>query len=162
MIHIDVDLMKNIAFEKRSTIRRFAKGLQVSRSVVGRWVKDGLIRSHTNAIKPKLTDKNKLQRINFSLDALTLDISSESDLRTSRCSKSYNKVFGTIVSESKCPKNVHPTGTRVGIIHHNRRAFVVGVRLGIRNNKTHHLGVEDESPTMTTTIYSLEGSVSSD
>ncbi|KAL8507611.1 hypothetical protein ACS0TY_018229 [Phlomoides rotata] len=74
MIHIDVDLMKNIAFEKRSTIRRFAKGLQVSRSVVGRWVKDGLIRSHTNAIKPKLTDKIKLQRINFSLNALTLDM----------------------------------------------------------------------------------------
>ncbi|KAL8487955.1 hypothetical protein ACS0TY_024297 [Phlomoides rotata] len=69
----DVNLMKNIAFEKRSTIRRFARELDMSKSHIGRLVNTGVTRAHTNDIKPELTEKNKLQRVKFSLNALSLD-----------------------------------------------------------------------------------------
>ncbi|KAL8541915.1 hypothetical protein ACS0TY_002966 [Phlomoides rotata] len=37
----DVEMMKSIPFEKRGTIRRLAKELNVSKSKVGRWVNVG-------------------------------------------------------------------------------------------------------------------------
>ncbi|KAL8491781.1 hypothetical protein ACS0TY_023396 [Phlomoides rotata] len=58
-LQLDVDLMKSIAFEKRSTIRRLARELGMSKSHVCRLVKEGVIRAYTNAIKPELTEKNK-------------------------------------------------------------------------------------------------------
>ncbi|KAL8504406.1 hypothetical protein ACS0TY_022946 [Phlomoides rotata] len=47
-----MEKMKNIAFGKRSTIRRLARELNVSKSHVDRWV---VIKAHTNTIKPELT-----------------------------------------------------------------------------------------------------------
>ncbi|KAL8534308.1 hypothetical protein ACS0TY_010356 [Phlomoides rotata] len=73
-LQLDVDMMKSIAFEKISTIRRLAKELGMSKSHVGILVKAGVTRSHTNAIKHELTTKNKLQRIKFSLNVLSLDM----------------------------------------------------------------------------------------
>ncbi|KAL8550122.1 hypothetical protein ACS0TY_008811 [Phlomoides rotata] len=48
---------------KRYTIRRLARESNVSKSKVGRWVKTGAIRPHTNVIKPELTSANKLLRL---------------------------------------------------------------------------------------------------
>ncbi|XP_057771069.1 uncharacterized protein LOC130990857 [Salvia miltiorrhiza] len=57
----------------RFTIRRLACGIKCSKSTVVRWIKSGLTRPHSNAIKPDLTDPNKLLRLWFSLEALEYD-----------------------------------------------------------------------------------------
>ncbi|KAL8472906.1 hypothetical protein ACS0TY_029940 [Phlomoides rotata] len=72
-LHLDIETMKQITFEKRSTMRRLARELGVSKSQVERWLKEGLIKAHTNDIHPELTLMNKLQRIKYSLNALVLD-----------------------------------------------------------------------------------------
>lgn len=72
-VYLDIEKMEKIAFEKRGTIRRLARELKVSKSSVGRWVKEGAIRHHSNAIKPEITEKNKFQRLNYSLNALEQD-----------------------------------------------------------------------------------------
>ncbi|KAL8502851.1 hypothetical protein ACS0TY_021826 [Phlomoides rotata] len=45
----------SMPLRKRSTIRRLARELGVSKNTVWRWIKEGLITPHTNAIKPELT-----------------------------------------------------------------------------------------------------------
>ncbi|XP_074288120.1 uncharacterized protein LOC141613282 [Silene latifolia] len=52
------------------------KGREGTNKVIfdaARWVKSKVIRSHTNAIKPSLTDKNKLARLIFCLSKLYYD-----------------------------------------------------------------------------------------
>ncbi|XP_057798572.1 uncharacterized protein LOC131014581 [Salvia miltiorrhiza] len=72
-VHIDLELIASIELTKRSTIRRLAKGINCSKSTVGRWVDQGLIKAHTNAIKPDLTAANKLLRMRFCLEAMEYD-----------------------------------------------------------------------------------------
>lgn len=52
---------------ERSSIRKLAIKMEVSKSTVGRWSKDNKIRPHTNVIKPALTDVNKISRKRWSL-----------------------------------------------------------------------------------------------
>ncbi|KAL8549604.1 hypothetical protein ACS0TY_008448 [Phlomoides rotata] len=72
-IQLDIERMKAIVFEKRSTIRRLARELNVSKRHIDRWVQEGVIKPYTNQIKPELTFTNKLQRLKFSLNAIVLD-----------------------------------------------------------------------------------------
>ena len=72
-IHLDLTLLQSLDISKRSTIRTLAVGLKYSKSTVGRWVKSGMIRSHTSAIRPNLTAPNKMLRLRFSLEALEVD-----------------------------------------------------------------------------------------
>ncbi|XP_057775179.1 uncharacterized protein LOC130994163 [Salvia miltiorrhiza] len=67
------ELIASLDLSKRSTIRRLACGIQCSKSTVGRWIKLGLIKAHSNAIEPDLTAPNKLLRLRFSLEALEYD-----------------------------------------------------------------------------------------
>ncbi|KAG6433788.1 hypothetical protein SASPL_105405 [Salvia splendens] len=73
VVHLDITLLKSLHYTKRCNIRALAIGLGCSKSTFGRWVKAGLIRSHTSAIRPDLTAPNKLLRLRFTLDALELD-----------------------------------------------------------------------------------------
>ncbi|XP_057811740.1 uncharacterized protein LOC131025976 [Salvia miltiorrhiza] len=72
-VQLDLQLIASLDLSKRSTIRRLACGIQCSKSTVGRWIKLGLIKAHSNAIKPDLTAPNKLLRLQFSLEALEYD-----------------------------------------------------------------------------------------
>ena len=72
-VHLDLTLLKSLHYTKRGSIRTLAVGLSCTKSTVGRWVKSGLIRSHTSAIRPDLTGPNKLLRMRFTLEALELD-----------------------------------------------------------------------------------------
>ncbi|XP_057810274.1 uncharacterized protein LOC131024753 [Salvia miltiorrhiza] len=72
-ISVDIELIQSLELHKRSTIRRFAVGINQSKSTVWRWVNKGLIRAHSSAIKPDLTAPNKLLRLHFSLEALEFD-----------------------------------------------------------------------------------------
>ncbi|XP_057783333.1 uncharacterized protein LOC131001095 [Salvia miltiorrhiza] len=73
LVHLDLNLVASLELSKRSTIRRLACGIKCSKSTVGRWIKLGLIRPHSSAIKPDLTAPNKLLRLRFSLEALEYD-----------------------------------------------------------------------------------------
>ncbi|KAH6785499.1 hypothetical protein C2S51_037954 [Perilla frutescens var. frutescens] len=62
-----------LPLKKRSSVRTLAKGINCKKFTVGRWIRQGLIRAHTSAIRPDLTASNKLLRLRFSLEALELD-----------------------------------------------------------------------------------------
>ncbi|XP_057803388.1 uncharacterized protein LOC131018692 [Salvia miltiorrhiza] len=67
------ELIASLELSKRSTIRRLASGINCSKSTVGRWIDQGLIKAHTNAIKLELTAPNKLSRMRFCLEHIEYD-----------------------------------------------------------------------------------------
>ncbi|KAH6778784.1 hypothetical protein C2S52_010021 [Perilla frutescens var. hirtella] len=70
---IDLEKISNLPLKKRGIIRTLAHGINCKKSTVGRWIRQGLIKAHTSAIRPDLTASNKLLRWRFSLEALELD-----------------------------------------------------------------------------------------
>ncbi|KAL6557050.1 hypothetical protein OROHE_006926 [Orobanche hederae] len=72
-ILVDHDFLKTVPLSQRGTIRRVASVLGVGKSTVGEWVKNGQIKDHTNAIHPELTEKNRTDRLKFSLKAVYFD-----------------------------------------------------------------------------------------
>ncbi|XP_051136518.1 uncharacterized protein LOC127255167 [Andrographis paniculata] len=69
----DKATLQNILVHKRGTYRNIAKEMHVSKRLVGYWAKAGLIRPHTNAIKPSLSEKNKIERLKFGLKSLEIN-----------------------------------------------------------------------------------------
>lgn len=67
---LDMNLLTSLQLLDRSTIRGVSVGIKISKSTVARWIRCGMIRSHTSAIKPDLTAPNKLLRLRFSLEAI--------------------------------------------------------------------------------------------
>ncbi|KAH6783068.1 hypothetical protein C2S52_008027 [Perilla frutescens var. hirtella] len=72
-VTLDLERVSSLPLKKRSSIRTLAKGINCKKSTVGRWIRQGLIRAHTSAIRPDLTASNKLLRLRFTLEALELD-----------------------------------------------------------------------------------------
>ncbi|KAH6793329.1 hypothetical protein C2S52_003806 [Perilla frutescens var. hirtella] len=72
-VTLDLDRVSRLPLKQKSSIRTLAKGIDCKKSTVGRWIKQGLIRAHTSAIRPDLTASNKLLRLRFTLEALELD-----------------------------------------------------------------------------------------
>ncbi|KAK9750176.1 hypothetical protein RND81_02G178500 [Saponaria officinalis] len=58
---------------KRTTLKRLGFAIGHAPSTCQRWVKQGVIKSHTNAIKPDLTVDNKHLRLHFTLGKLVFD-----------------------------------------------------------------------------------------
>lgn len=57
----------------RTNIRSLASALNMAKSTIHRRIEEGDMRSHSNAIKPQLTDGNKLARLAFCLQKLKHD-----------------------------------------------------------------------------------------
>ncbi|XP_042041456.1 uncharacterized protein LOC121786928 [Salvia splendens] len=66
-VHFDDEKFKQLSFLERSCYRKLAYKMGVSKTTVGRWAKSHLIRPHTNAIKPALTEANKISRMRWCL-----------------------------------------------------------------------------------------------
>ncbi|XP_026428378.1 uncharacterized protein LOC113324270 [Papaver somniferum] len=66
-IQLDLDRIKLIPLRKRTTIRGIAHELNLSTSTVHRLIKNGNLRPHSNALRPGLTDENKIGRVKFCL-----------------------------------------------------------------------------------------------
>ncbi|XP_042027075.1 uncharacterized protein LOC121774233 [Salvia splendens] len=66
-VNLDEDKFRHLSMLERSSIRKLAIKMEVSKSTAGRWVKGNKIRPYTNAIKPALTDVNKISRMRWSL-----------------------------------------------------------------------------------------------
>ncbi|XP_047938773.1 uncharacterized protein LOC125186447 [Salvia hispanica] len=66
-INLDEVKFRHLSMLERSSIRKLAMKMQVSKTTAGRWSKANKIRPHTNAIKPALTDANKILRMRWCL-----------------------------------------------------------------------------------------------
>ncbi|XP_042047354.1 uncharacterized protein LOC121793381 [Salvia splendens] len=66
-IKLDQIRVRALSVLERSTIRKMAFKLDLSKSTVGRMVKCRLLRPHTNAVKPLLTAANKVSRMKWAL-----------------------------------------------------------------------------------------------
>jgi transposase len=62
---VDLSRVATIALHKRTSIRKLAKALGVSKSSLYRWFKEGQLRCHTNSLKPSLKDGNKKERLRW-------------------------------------------------------------------------------------------------
>jgi hypothetical protein len=76
--------LKDLPFEKRRTMRDISVNMQVSTSVVNKMLQVGKIRRHVNRVKPLLTDKNKLSRVQYAMSYI--------DVETLSFDKMYNVV----------------------------------------------------------------------
>ena len=72
---VDLTRVADIPLNRRGTIRSLAYGLQSSKSTVHRLFKEGMLRRHSNALRPYLKEENKQARLRWvlsKLDASTL------------------------------------------------------------------------------------------
>nr|XP_017226371.1 PREDICTED: uncharacterized protein LOC108202480 isoform X1 [Daucus carota subsp. sativus] len=70
-IEIDRDEVSQVPLRRRTNIRSLACAINMAKSTLHRRIKEGgNIRSHTNAIKPHLTNENKMTRLAFCLKKL--------------------------------------------------------------------------------------------
>ena len=70
-IEIDRDEVSQVPLRRRTNIRSLACAINMAKSTLRRRIKEGgNIRSHTNAIKPHLTNENKMTRLAFCLRKL--------------------------------------------------------------------------------------------
>nr|XP_016499741.1 PREDICTED: uncharacterized protein LOC107818270 [Nicotiana tabacum] len=79
-------MVKEISLCRRTNIRSLACAMDMSTSTIFRRIKEGVIRPHTNAIKPHLTEENKKARLQFCLSM----IESEQEPNPYRSCKSKN------------------------------------------------------------------------
>lgn len=61
----DLEKMKEIPQKQRTTIRKFATAFGVSPSTIYRWIKRGIIKPHSNSMKPRLTNAQKITRLHW-------------------------------------------------------------------------------------------------
>lgn len=74
---VDFELLQHIPFRKRSIIRSTTTAMDVSNTTLYRSKESCLIRPHTNAIKPKLTEENKITRSRHCLSMISRSRDSE-------------------------------------------------------------------------------------
>ena len=79
-VHVSPRKIKQVPLNRRSTVRSLAKAISVSKTTVHRRVQEGLIRPHTNAVKPTLTEDNKRTRLEFCLSQIDPDTLLFSDM----------------------------------------------------------------------------------
>lgn len=72
-IPLDLNQVMDIPFRKRTSLQLLSMGLDIATSTLHKCVKEGMIRCHTNAIKPGLTDENMRDRLKFCLSMLEMD-----------------------------------------------------------------------------------------
>lgn len=69
-VHFDLNLVKEALLCRRTNIPSLACVVDMATTTVFRRIKEGVIRSHTNAIKPYLTEENKRARLQFCLSMI--------------------------------------------------------------------------------------------
>ena len=60
--------LSDVPLNERGTVRGVAHAIGVSKSTVHRKIQKGDLRSHTNAVKPYLTQRNKEARVTFCME----------------------------------------------------------------------------------------------
>ncbi|KAK9706415.1 hypothetical protein RND81_07G122800 [Saponaria officinalis] len=68
-----IEEIMTLEVSKRSTLKRLGLTIGHAPSTCRRWVKQGVIKSHTNAIKPYLSQDQKHLRLHFTVGKLVFD-----------------------------------------------------------------------------------------
>ena len=69
-IPVDLEPLHNIHLKERMTIEDVSTKLNISKWKLQRYLKKGLLRRHSNSIKPHLTDANKKSRLQWCVDMI--------------------------------------------------------------------------------------------
>ncbi|GAA0155232.1 hypothetical protein LIER_38047 [Lithospermum erythrorhizon] len=69
-VQIDINKVLDVPLRKRTSLRSFSAALGVQHSRIYRLLKEGLIRRHTNAIKPYLKEDNKRSWLQFCMSMI--------------------------------------------------------------------------------------------
>ncbi|KAJ1261104.1 hypothetical protein BS78_09G002700 [Paspalum vaginatum] len=69
-IPVDLSVLRSVPFKDRTTIEDVCAILHISKSKLLRLKRKGLIRRHSNSIKPYLTEANKIARLQWSVDMI--------------------------------------------------------------------------------------------
>ncbi|XP_059663713.1 uncharacterized protein LOC132309419 [Cornus florida] len=69
-VQVDLNKVSEIPLRQRTNIQSLSFAMQVAKSILHRRIKEGLIRPHSNALKPSLTEENKKARLLFCLSML--------------------------------------------------------------------------------------------
>nr|CAD40538.2 OSJNBa0055C08.7 [Oryza sativa Japonica Group] len=69
-VEVDLSLIAAIPLQQKSNIRSLAQALGVPKSTLHRWFKEGLIRRHSNSLKPYLKEANKKERLRWCVSML--------------------------------------------------------------------------------------------
>jgi len=69
-MQVDLSEVLNVPLHRRTTIRSLAKAIGVTRSTLYRWFKEGLLRRHSNTLKPLLREENKKERLQWCVSIL--------------------------------------------------------------------------------------------
>ncbi|VFQ61114.1 unnamed protein product [Cuscuta campestris] len=72
-IVMDAQAIAETPLRNMTTIKSLAAAIGKPKSTVHEWIKKGMLRSHSNAIKPYLTDANKVARLRFCLNQVERD-----------------------------------------------------------------------------------------
>ncbi|XP_074303674.1 uncharacterized protein LOC141638161 [Silene latifolia] len=68
-----IEAIITLDLSKRTTLKRLGKAIGDAPSTCHRWVKEGLIKSHTNSIHPALSQEHKIIRLHFVIGKLVFD-----------------------------------------------------------------------------------------
>jgi hypothetical protein len=69
-VQVDLSQVAIIPLSRRSTIRSLAQALGSNKSTLHRLFKQGLLRWHSNTIKPNLIEANKKERLSWCISML--------------------------------------------------------------------------------------------
>ena len=69
-IQVDLTRVVDISLNRRGTIRSLATALNINKSSLHRLFKEGLLRRHSNSLKPYLKEENKQARLRWVLSML--------------------------------------------------------------------------------------------
>ena len=69
-VTVDIEKVRDIPLAKRSTLQSLAFVLGISKTALLKFVKDGTLRRHSNALKPHMKDSNMKDRLRFCLSML--------------------------------------------------------------------------------------------
>jgi hypothetical protein len=70
-VQIDFERMRNVSLARRMTLRSLQTALGLkSKTVLLKYVKEGLVRRHSSALKPYMKDDNLKRRVEFCLSML--------------------------------------------------------------------------------------------
>ena len=69
-VQLDLELMRQVPLSKRSTYRSLACALNIPKTSLVRLHKVGVIRRHTNTLKPYLKEDNMIARLRFCLSMI--------------------------------------------------------------------------------------------
>ncbi|CAN6195177.1 unnamed protein product [Urochloa humidicola] len=101
-VQVDLSMLHGIPFSKRTTLDDLARHLKVSKSTLSRFKRKGLIRRHSNSIKPHLTEQNMRERLRWCISML--------DPRSIHIDPIFRDFFNIVFIDEKCFYLMRRTG----------------------------------------------------